>query len=154
MKHTYLKSRFLQFLELRIKKNWIFLHQKLLLFWKINIQNVDKNCKNNASDALGFVILALLWASKKPVLFGIKLWKSDCIDRLQAQAGMFFHVRHFSPRFHLFLKFVAYKLMHLARVPEFDLDEATAPISDMEGLKRAFYCCQLLQSVFHNLIPN
>ena len=36
--------------------------------------------------------------------------------------------------FHLFLKFVAYKLVHFSRVPEFDLDEATAPISDMKCL--------------------
>ena len=34
--------------------------------------------------------------------------------------------------FHLFLKFVAYKLVHYSRVPEFDLDEATAPITDMK----------------------
>ena len=62
MKHTYLKSRFLQFLELR-KKKLNFSSSKTSSFLKKNkknIQNVDENCKNNASDALDFVILALL----------------------------------------------------------------------------------------------
>ena len=67
-KNRYLKSRFLIFLEFRIKKISNFSSQNSSSFSNNQIfflQNIDKNIKNPTSDALDFVKLALLGASEK-----------------------------------------------------------------------------------------